>query len=106
MDVMNRSRPALPAIAIVALLLAGCGSPPTWQKTGATETVVQNDSDDCRVKARLAPLPERYISSPTSQSMTPQSITAPVLAREEQRAMLEADEFQKCMTAKGYTAKR
>ena len=99
MDVMNRSRPALPAIAIVALLLAGCGSPPTWQKTGATETVVQNDSDDCRVKARLAPLPERYMGSPTSQSAAGRT-----LSREEQRAMYEADEFQKCMMAKGYTA--
>jgi hypothetical protein len=104
MDVMNP--PTRTRIAIVALLLAACGSPPTWQKTGASETVVQNDSEDCRVKARSAPLPERYISWPTSQSVTPQSITAPVLAREEQRAMFEADEFQKCMMAKGYTAKR
>ena len=87
--------------AIVVAFLAGCGSAPTWQKTGATETVVQNDSDDCRVKARLAPLPERYIASPTSQS-----VTAGTLSREEQRAMFETDEFQKCMTGKGYTAKR
>ncbi len=101
MDAMNRSRAALSAIAIVALLLAGCGSSPTWQKSGATETVAQNDSDDCRVKARLAPLPERYMGSPSSQS-----VTAPVQSRAEQRAMFEADEFQKCMMAKGYTAKR
>ena len=106
MDVMNPSARTRLAIASVALLLAACGSAPTWQKTGATETVAQNDSDDCRVKARLAPLPERYISSPISQSVTPQSITAPVLAREEQRAMFESEEFQKCMTAKGYTAAR
>src|SRR3954470_12207631 len=105
MDVMNPSaRTRL--LAIVALLLAACGSPPTWQKADATEATVQNDADDCRAKARSAPLPERYISSPISQSITPQSITAPVLAREEQRARFEADEFQKCMMAKGYTAKR
>lgn len=105
MDAMNRSRhrfrPAWMAVAAVALLFAGCGSPPTWQKTGATDTSVQNDSDDCRVKARLAPLPERYMGSPTSQSATGRT-----LSREEQRAMFEADEFQKCMMAKGYTAKR
>src|SRR4249920_3903937 len=100
MDVMNPSARTRIAIAIVALLLAACGSPPTWQKAGATETTVQNDSDDCRVKARLAPLPERYMGSPTSQS-----VTATVMSREEQRVMFESQEFQKCMTAKGYTAK-
>jgi len=102
---MNRSRLCSQhkwvAFAVVALLFAGCGSPPTWQKTGATETAMQNDSDDCRGKARLAPLPERYMGSPTSQS-----VTGTALSREEQRALFEVDEFQKCMMAKGYTAKR
>jgi len=105
MDAMNRSQHRSQhkwvAVAVVALFFAGCGSPPTWQKTGATETAMQNDSDDCRVKARLAPLPERYMGSPTSQS-----VTGTALSREEQRALFEVDEFQKCMMAKGYTAKR
>jgi len=105
MDAMNRSQHRSQhkwmAVAMAALAFAGCGSPPTWQKTGATETAVQNDSDDCRVKARLAPLPERYMGSPTSQSAAGRA-----LSREEQRAMFEADEFQKCMMAKGYIAKR
>jgi hypothetical protein len=100
MGAMNRSRHAWMALAVVALVPAGCGSAPTWQKSGATETVVQNDSDDCRVKARLAPLPERYMGSPTA------SVTSNVLSRDEQRAMFESQEFQKCMTAKGYTATR
>jgi hypothetical protein len=100
MDAMNPSRPAWLAIAVFPFLLAACSSPPTWDKAGATETTVQNDSDDCRVKARLAPLPERYMGSPGP------SVTSKVLTREEQRAMYEADEFQKCMNAKGYTAKR
>ena len=99
MDVMNLSRPAWPAIATVALLLAACSSPPTWDKAGASETTVQNDSSDCRVQARLAPLPERYMGSPTA------SVTSQALSREEQRAMFESQEFQKCMMAKGY-AKR
>jgi hypothetical protein len=80
------------------LLLAACSSPPTWDKAGASETTVQNDSNDCRVQARLAPLPERYMGSPTA------SVTSNVLSREEQRAMYESQEFQKCMTGKGYTA--
>jgi hypothetical protein len=100
MDAMNPSRPAWLAIAVFPFLLAACSSPPTWDKAGATETTVQNDSDDCRMKARLAPLPERYMGSPGP------SVTSKVLTREEQRAMYEADEFQKCMNAKGYTAKR
>jgi hypothetical protein len=98
MDPMNSSRPAWLAVAVFPFLLAACSSPPTWEKAGATETTVQNDSDDCRVKARLTPLPERYMGSPTS------SVTSKVLTREEQRAMYEADEFQKCMTGKGYSA--
>ena len=100
MGAMSPFRRARPVIGAVALLLYACGSPPTWEKAGATETTVQNDSDDCRVKARLAPLPERYMGSPGA------SVTSKVLSREEQRAMYEADEFQKCMTGKGYVAKR
>jgi hypothetical protein len=100
MDVMNLSRPAWPPIATVALLLAACSSPPTWDKAGASETVAQNDSNDCRVQARFAPLPERYIGSPDP------SVTSNVLSREDQRAMFESQEFQKCMIAKGYAAKR
>jgi len=98
MDPMNSSRPAWLAVAVFPFLLAACSSPPTWEKAGATETTVQNDSDDCRVKARLAPLPERYVGSPDP------SVTSKVMSREEQRTIYETDEFQKCMTAKGYNA--
>jgi hypothetical protein len=100
MDAMNPSRPAWLAIATVALLLAACSSPPTWDKAGASDTTVQNDSGDCRVQARMAPLPERYVGSPDP------SVTSKVLSREDQRATFETQEFQKCMTGKGYTAKR
>jgi succinylarginine dihydrolase len=100
MDAMNPSRPARLAIATVTLLLAACSSPPTWDKAGASETTAQNDSNDCRVQARLAPLPERYIGSPDP------SVTSKVLSREDQRTAFESQEFQKCMTGKGYTAKR
>ena len=96
---MNPSRLAWPAIVIGALL-AACSSPPTWEKAGANETTVANDTNDCRVKARFAPLPERYIPSPTP------STTSKVLSLEERRAMYESDEFQKCMIGMGYTAKR
>jgi hypothetical protein len=100
MAAMSPFRHARPAIAVVVLLLAACGSPPTWQKSGVTETTVQNDSSDCRVQARLAPLPERYTPSPDP------SVTSKVMSLEEQRAAFETVEFQKCMTGKGYTTKR
>jgi hypothetical protein len=100
MDAMRPFHHARPPLAAVALLLAACSSPPTWDKAGASESTVQTDSSDCRVQARFAPLPEGYIGSPTG------STTSKVLSREERRAMYESDEFQKCMTGKGYTAKR
>ena len=100
MGAMNPSRPVWNAIAIVALLLSACSSPPTWEKAGANETTVANDSNDCRVQARLAPLPERYVPSPDP------SATSRVMSLEDERAKFESQEFQKCMTGKGYTSKR
>jgi succinylarginine dihydrolase len=99
MDPMNPSRPGWLAIVVFPVLLAACSSSPAWDKAGASETTTQNDSNDCRVQARLAPLPERYTGSPTA------SVTSRVMSREEERAMFESQEFQKCMMAKGY-AKR
>jgi hypothetical protein len=100
MALMPPSSPAWLAIAIVALLLPACSSPPTWDKAGANETTVQNDANDCRVQARFAPLPERYLPSPNP------SVTSKVMSQDEQRVAFETEEFQKCMTGKGYTAAR
>ncbi|HJY77748.1 MAG TPA: hypothetical protein VKE95_14020 [Burkholderiales bacterium] len=86
------------AVAGASLFLAACSSPPTWEKAGANETTVANDSNDCRVQARFAPLPERYVASPDP------SVTSKVMSREDQRVAFESAEFQKCMTGKGYTA--
>jgi len=97
---MSLFRHAGSVIAVLAIFLSACSSPPTWEKADANETTAQNDASDCRVQARLAPLPERYVPSPNP------SVTSKVMSREEERAMYESDEFQKCMIAKGYTAKR
>jgi uncharacterized lipoprotein YajG len=97
---MNPSRGSSLAIAVASLVLAACSSPPTWEKAGANDTTVANDSNDCRVQARFAPLPERYVSSPDP------TVTSKVISREDQRMAFETEEFQKCMTGKGYTAKR
>ena len=100
MGAMNATLPARFLVAIVALVLAACSSPPTWEKAGANETAVANDTNDCRVQARFAPQPERYAPSPDP------SVTSKVMKLEDQRAAFETEEFQKCMTGKGYTAKR
>jgi hypothetical protein len=97
---MNPTHHAWLALAVFAFFLAACSSPPTWDKAGANETTVQNDTNDCRVQARFAPLPERYVPSPDP------SVTSKVMKLEDQRAAFETEEFQKCMTGKGYTAKR
>jgi len=98
MDLVNAYPGLLLAIAGASLVVAACGSPPTWEKAGANPTTVQNDSDDCRVQARTAPFPERYLGSPDP------SVTSKVMSREDERVTLETQEFQKCMTGKGYTA--
>ena len=98
MGAMKPSRPVSPALATFALILAACSSPPTWEKAGANETTVANDSNDCRVQARFAPMPERYVPSPDP------SATSRVISLEDERAKFESQEFQKCMTGKGYTA--
>ena len=98
MAVMKSPRLAWLAIACASLTLDACSSPPTWQKAGANETTVANDSNDCRVQARFAPLPERYVGSPDP------SVTSKVMSREDERVAFETQEFQKCMTGKGYTA--
>jgi hypothetical protein len=98
MDPMNPYRGLSLAIAGASLVVAACGSPPTWEKAGANQTTVQNDSDDCRVQARMAPFPERYVGSPDP------SVTSKVMSREDERLTFETQEFQKCMTGKGYAA--
>ena len=100
MDPMNLTRHAWLPVAVLSLFLAACSSPPTWEKAGANEAAVQNDANDCRVQARFAPYPERYVPSPDPR------VTSRVMTLDEQRATFETQEFQKCMTGKGYTAKR
>jgi hypothetical protein len=97
---MNPSRHAWLVLATAAI--AGCASSAQWDKPGATETALKDDSEQCRVQARFSPLPPDY--APVTQGTT--SMTSNVLSREEQRARYEAEAFQKCMTGKGYSAKR
>jgi hypothetical protein len=81
---------------VLAAALAACAKPAHWEKPGASASAVQEDSEQCRVKARLE-----------SQLLEPlPSLTPRVLTVEEQRQLDEIQHFQKCMQDKGYAAKR
>ena len=71
-----------------------------WDKAGANEARVKEDSEDCRVQVRLSQLPPQTVPSPS------QSVATRVLSREEDRALHDSENFQKCMRDKGYSAKR
>jgi hypothetical protein len=88
----------LPLAGIAGLLLAACAAPETrWDKPGATEAMLKEDTEQCRLQARLAPLPPRRPASPSP------SMSSKVLERGEERAREDAENFQKCMREKGYS---
>jgi hypothetical protein len=95
---MNLSRNAW----LLSVALSACASPAQWEKPGGTDAALKDDSEQCRVQARFAPLPPDYAPVPSGTT----SMTSNVLSREEQRTRLEAEAFQKCMAGKGYSAKR
>ena len=95
---MNLSRHVWPASA----LLVACASQATWEKPGATEATLKDDSQQCRVQASLAPSPQQHAPAPAGSA----TVTTGILSRQEQLAVNEAEQFQKCMTGKGYSLKR
>lgn len=71
-----------------------------WEKPGATAAMVQEDSDQCRMKARLdAPYPSVL-------DRTGSTVTTRILTVEEERLRNENEIFQKCMQERGYRAGR
>jgi hypothetical protein len=81
-------------------LLAACAaSAPQWEKPGAAQAAMDEDLQTCRVAARLSPEPHLGGPSPTTSS-------APLLERTTERDALEAQQVQKCMEGRGYSAKR
>jgi hypothetical protein len=83
--------------ALVLLLLAACAGPVKWEREGASPAALEEDTKQCNQQARLKatsvgslpPLP------------TPGMIGSPV-RQENQSAMREMEEFQRCMLDKGY----
>ena len=85
---------------LVTLLAACAANAPRWEKSGVTDTQMRADSDACRTQAR--------VSAPPAQPPAPPSpsATTRVLTREDELEQQQAEEFQKCMRAKGYSAAR
>jgi hypothetical protein len=91
---MNLIRTLFPALA-----LAACSSAPQWERAGASQTQLDEDLQQCRVKSALSP-------EPRIGSLSPSGTGTPAMERAEQRDAKEAVLFDKCMQDKGYRAKR
>ena len=81
------------------LALGACASAPQWEKSGASETQLNEDMQQCRVNTSLTP-------EPRIGSLNPTGMGTPAMERAEQRGAKEAVLFDKCMQDKGYRAKR
>jgi hypothetical protein len=87
---------------VLALFLAtACAGPVRWEKEGASQAALDQDTKDCTQQARLKATD--VLSAPPLPD--PGMIGAPMRGQ-EQYALREAREFQLCMQAKGYEAKR
>lgn len=84
---------------ITALALGACASAPQWEKSGASETQLNEDMQRCRVQTGLTPEPRIGSTSPSGTG-------TPAMDRAEGRDAREAVLFDKCMQDKGYRAKR
>ena len=87
------------SVCLTALALGACASAPPWEKSGASQTQLDEDMQQCRVKSSLTP-------EPRIGSLTPSGMGTPAMDRAEQRDAKEAVLFDKCMQDRGYRAKR
>lgn len=79
-------------------LLAACASAPHWEKSGASETAMADELQQCRVAAMPAPQ-QRF-------GPTPMSSGTPLMDRGQERDSQEAQQIRRCMQDKGYSIKR
>jgi hypothetical protein len=89
----------LAAFMLAAFMVAACSSAPQWEKSGASDTQVSEDMQQCRVNTGLTP-------APRVGSLAPSGTGTPAMDRAEGRDAREAVLFDKCMQDRGYRAKR
>jgi hypothetical protein len=83
-----------------AIALAACSAPTAQgEKPGASIVGIQVDLQQCQAEARIA---QQALVSPTPR----ESLGTPAMDRIEDRDAREAQQVQKCMQAKGYSAMR
>ena len=88
-------------LVFALFLAAACAGPVRWEKEGASAAALDQDTKACNQQARLK-ASEVLAVPPLPQ---PGMIGAP-MRQQDQYALREAREFQHCMQAKGYEAKR
>jgi len=87
-----------PYVWMLFPLLAACAADaPGWQKAGASESAMNEDLQQCRVQARLAPDPA-ILTAPS-----PQQSGAPMMDRGQERDAKEAQDVRACMQGRGYS---
>jgi hypothetical protein len=83
-------------------LAAACAAPqpPQWEKPGTSAAMAQEDSEQCRLQARLqAPAPRLVDRTGTA--------TERIMTGQEESVRSEVEFFHRCMREKGYSlAKR
>jgi hypothetical protein len=89
-----------PLVWLSIPLLAACAaSAPTWEKSGAGETAVADDLQQCRVEVSRSPSMSVF-ATPTPQS------GSPMMDRGQERDTQDERRVRDCMQTKGYSLKR
>jgi hypothetical protein len=81
-------------------LLAGCTAGALqWDKPGAAQAAIDEDTQNCRITARLSPEPRLAGPNTTSSG-------DPLVDRGQERDAQETQAVRRCMEGKGYRLKR
>ena len=84
---------------LIPLLVACAQSAPSWQKSGASESAMNEDLQQCRVQTRLAP-DQSTLATPAQGSGTP------MIDRGQERDSSDDQRIRACMQARGYSLRR
>ena len=87
-----------PSVSLVFLLTACAASVPQWEKSGAGETAIAEDLQQCRVEVSRSPSASLF-ATPAPQS------GSPMMDRGQERDMQDERRVRDCMQGKGYSLK-
>jgi hypothetical protein len=82
--------------------LSACAAPePIWEKSGASQSAVDEAVQQCRTEVRMTP--QQHLGTPRPHSSG--SPYTPGMERMDNRDSEDLQRFQKCMTGKGFSLK-